>query len=73
MLFDSHPVAAPLCSNKFITVVTRLVPKYHTPLLYLEALRSLAWRGWNDNIKMDLNEIGCEGVDWIEVAQTMVQ
>jgi hypothetical protein len=24
---------------------------------------------WGDNIKMDLKEIGCEGVDWIQVAQ----
>jgi len=22
-----------------------------------------------DNIKMDLQEVGCEGVDWIDVAQ----
>ena len=24
---------------------------------------------WEDNIKMDLQEVGCEGVDWIELAQ----
>jgi hypothetical protein len=24
---------------------------------------------WEDNIKMDLKDIGCEGVGWIEVAQ----
>ena len=24
---------------------------------------------WEDNIKMDLQEVGCGGVDWIEVAQ----
>ena len=24
---------------------------------------------WKDNIKMDLQEIGCGGVDWIELAQ----
>jgi hypothetical protein len=24
---------------------------------------------WEDNIKMDLQEIGCGGIDWIEVAQ----
>jgi hypothetical protein len=24
---------------------------------------------WVDNIKMDLREIGCDGVDWIELAQ----
>ena len=25
------------------------------------------WEG--DNIKMDLQEVGCEGMDWIELAQ----
>ena len=26
-------------------------------------------RRWKDNIKMDLQEVGCEGTDWIELAQ----
>jgi hypothetical protein len=26
-------------------------------------------RRWEDNIKMDLQEVGCEGMDWIELAQ----
>ena len=26
-------------------------------------------RRWEDNIKMDLQEVGCESMDWIEVAQ----
>jgi hypothetical protein len=26
-------------------------------------------RRWNCNIKMDVKEIGCEGGDWIHVAQ----
>jgi hypothetical protein len=26
-------------------------------------------RGWEDNIKMDLREIGWGGMDWIDVAQ----
>ena len=26
-------------------------------------------RRWEDNIKMDLQEVGCEGVDWIELSQ----
>ena len=26
-------------------------------------------RRWKDNIKMDLQEVGCEGMDWIELAQ----
>jgi len=24
---------------------------------------------WEDNIKMDLEEVGCGGVDWIELTQ----
>ena len=26
-------------------------------------------RRWEDNIKMDLHEVGCEGMDWIDVVQ----
>ena len=26
-------------------------------------------RRWEDSIKMDLQEVGCGGVDWIELAQ----
>jgi hypothetical protein len=24
---------------------------------------------WEDNIKLDLQEVGCRGMDWIELAQ----
>ena len=24
---------------------------------------------WEDSIEMDLNEVGCEGMDWIDLAQ----
>jgi hypothetical protein len=27
------------------------------------------WHRWEDNIKMDLQEMGCGGMDWIELAQ----
>ena len=27
------------------------------------------WRKWEDNMKMDLEEVGCEGMDWIELAK----
>jgi hypothetical protein len=27
------------------------------------------WCRWEDNIKMDLQEVECGGVDWIELAQ----
>ena len=26
-------------------------------------------RRWKHNIKMDLQEVGCEGMDWIDLAQ----
>ena len=26
-------------------------------------------RRWEDNIKLDIQEVGCEGIDWIELAQ----
>jgi len=26
-------------------------------------------RRWEDNIKMEFQEVGCRGVDWIELAQ----
>jgi len=26
-------------------------------------------RRWEDNIRMDLQEVRCEGMDWIELAQ----
>ena len=26
-------------------------------------------RRWEDNIKMDLQEVGCRSVDWIDLAQ----
>jgi hypothetical protein len=37
----------------------------------LEGKRPLGrtWRGWVDNIRMDLQEVGCGVVDWIGVAQ----
>jgi hypothetical protein len=26
-------------------------------------------RGWEDNIKIDIQKVGCGGMDWIELAQ----
>jgi hypothetical protein len=30
-------------------------------------------RRWEDNIKMDLREVGCGGIDWIELAEDRVR
>jgi hypothetical protein len=30
-------------------------------------------RRWEDNIKIDLQEVGCGGLDWIEVAEDRVR
>jgi hypothetical protein len=27
------------------------------------------WRRWDYNIKMGLREVGCEGMDWLELAE----
>ena len=29
------------------------------------------WRRWEDNIKMDLQEVGFGGMDWIDLTQDM--
>jgi len=29
----------------------------------------LGWCRWEDNIEMDPQEVGCGGMDWIELAQ----
>jgi hypothetical protein len=34
--------------------------------------RPLGRRKWEDNIKMNLTEIGCEGVGWNHLVQDMV-
>jgi len=32
-------------------------------------LRGRDYQEWEDNIKMDLQEVECGGMDWIELAQ----
>ena len=34
-----------------------------------KTLRRRPRRRWEDNIKLDLQEVGCEGMDWIDLAQ----
>jgi len=30
-------------------------------------------RIWEDNIKMDLQEVGCGGIDWFDLAQNRIR
>ena len=34
-----------------------------------KSLLGISRRRWEDNIKMDLQELGCGGMDWIELTQ----
>jgi hypothetical protein len=36
--------------------------------MLLGQVATSVWR-WEDNIKMDLQEVGCGGMGWIELAQ----
>ena len=47
---------------------------YRVLLGKLEGKKSLGRprHKWEDNINMDLQEVGCGGVDWIELAQGVV-
>jgi hypothetical protein len=42
-------------------------------LLLLLLLLLLLWRRWEDNIKMDLREVGIDGANWMQLAQDRVQ
>jgi len=35
----------------------------------LSLLLEIPRHRWEDSIKMDLQEVGCEGMDWIELAE----
>jgi hypothetical protein len=36
-------------------------------IVYITLGRSM--RRWENNIKMDLQEVGCKGMDWMKMAQ----
>jgi hypothetical protein len=40
----------------------------HCKIIFFRPLRRPR-RRWEDNIKMDLQEVGCGGMDWIDLAQ----
>jgi hypothetical protein len=44
---------------------------YRVLVVKTEGKRPLGrpWRGWKDNIKMDLQEVGCGDTDCIDMAQ----
>jgi hypothetical protein len=52
--------------------VTRMGAKrnaYRILVVALEGKRPLGRRRWVDDIKMDLREVGCGGMDWINLAE----
>jgi hypothetical protein len=50
----------------------RPMQNQHNISVEMSGRRRLCGR-WDDNIKMDLAEIGCEGVNWIQLMQGMIQ
>ena len=44
-----------------VVTVARILARYSLGLVGV--------RRWEDNIKMDFQEVGCEGMDWIDLAQ----
>jgi len=50
---------------------SRIMSVYRVWVRKLEGKRTLGRprRRWENNIKMNLQEVGCEGIDWIELAQ----
>jgi hypothetical protein len=58
--------------------ITRVAEKrnaYRTLVRKPEGMRPLRRprRGWVDNIKMDLREIGWDGMDWLDLARNRDQ
>jgi hypothetical protein len=49
----------------------KCIQNFHWKTLRKEALRRARCR-WEDNIRMDLREVGWEGVDWIHMAQDRI-
>jgi len=42
---------------------------YQASCIFLVLKVKVSKRRWQDNIKMDLQEVGCGDTDWIELAQ----
>ena len=61
--------------SNIVTTVSRNIRRlsitrrhYKFPIIF--AISSwIPRRRWEDNIKMDLQELGCVGMDWIELVQ----
>jgi hypothetical protein len=45
------------------------IPDRSTMFLFFTTSRAILRRRWEDNIRMDLREIGWGGMDWIDLAQ----
>ena len=51
----------------------QLINAYRMLVEKPEGKRSLGRPRWEDNIKMNLMEVGCDAGDWIDLAQERVQ
>jgi hypothetical protein len=54
--------------SKFILLLFSFFAFVRLNISVLECIRKFSLR-WEDNIKTDLQEVGCWGMDWTELAQ----
>jgi hypothetical protein len=61
------------CRRRWAEHVARMGEKRHAYRVLVGKLRNKSLgrpgRRWEDNIKMDVQKVGCGGMDWIELAQ----
>jgi hypothetical protein len=53
-----------LKGHRQVSVIIKLIGKNY---MYCQ------WSVWEDNIDMDLQEVGCGGKDWIDLAQDRIR
>ena len=79
ILEHPHPTFLPQCDDPSLTTIHNKGQNYSCVYLDLcifgqqtgRQTLGWPWRSWEDNIKMDLQEEGCESMDWSDVAQDM--
>jgi hypothetical protein len=55
----------------YVARIGKMRNEYKMLILKREGKKPIgrSWRGWVDNIRMDLTETGWEGVNWMRLAQ----